>query len=457
MKTFKARMLIATTGKPFLWQTAATVLVGLLHSFTTLLLPLSLGIYYELVFHSGAGKGRILQRLGIPELSLKGFFTFFLLLLLFKLALSWTEKYYSLRLTKTLGLRIREKLFDHSLSGKISGAGSQSADRNIFRFANEPRSVEIFFSKVVLAGTRDILLLVLSFTFLYHIDSALANYILLCFFLFLSFQYLQAGHLKTSFKLYRKNRTILFRFAGTALLNRSAIAGLNRRAIELKRYRKLGRQLLSESDPYFLRNSFQQAVFPVLMYVCLGGLLWIIASHPSYSDLTAPDLFSYILLVLMLIPPLRRIGQLPRLTAQARNSLDHILPILATPEKRKENLPAAIANPDLPLYGRNLYEAIAPFKNEKMRHQILQYLEQLLDDGGDSRQLLKQKPGLSVKNCSTYQLRCYVLIRALLQPSSSLVIPETFWTGISEVEKKRLKDFLFTTNRLQSDEQRQFN
>lgn len=457
MKTIQPNLLMAITGKTFLWQTAATVMAGLLQSFTTLLLPLSLGIYYELVFHSGSGKGRILQQLGISELSLSEFYLLFLTLLVLKFVFSWKEKYNSQKLSKTLGLNIQGKIFEHYLTGNPGADSTKEADSRIFRFANEPRGIESFYNRVILAGTRDILLLILCFTLLYRNDSTLANYILLCFMLFLSFQFLQAGHFKKSFLLYRKNRSSLFRFAGNALLNKSAIAGLNREAIELKRYQKKQSRLQVSSSPYFLQKSFHQAIFPILMYLCLGGLLWIIASHPTYSTLSAPDLFSYILLVIMLIPALRRIGQLPRFITQAGESWAWLVPILSAPKTIPAKAVRAVADPDLPLYGRSLYEAIAPFKNEKMQGRILQYLNQLDTNEKDNSKLLQQKPARIVKNSSVYQQRCYVLIRALLQPASILVIPDNFWTGISESETKRLKDFIFTTNRLQTDEQRQLN
>ena len=457
MKPIQPGLLMAITGKTFLWQTAETVLAGLLQSFTTLLLPLSLGIYYELIFHSGSGKGRILQQLGITELTLSEFYLMFLSLLALKFVFSWREKYNTQKLSKTLGLNIQGKIFEHYLAGYPGADTVKEADSKLFRFANEPRGIESFYTRVILAGTRDILLLILCFSLLYRNDGALANYILLCFLLFLSFQFLQTGYLRQSFKLYRKNRTSLFRFAGNALLNKAVIAELHREAIELKRYQKKQSRLQVSSTPYYLQKSFHQAIFPILMYLCLGGLLWIIASHPSYTALTAPDLFSYILLVIMLIPALRRIGQLPRFIIQAGESWNWLAPILSAPKTNTSKSSRAVADPDLPLYGRSLYEALTPFKNEKMQGRILQYLNQLDTVEKDNRKLLQQKPARIVKNSSLYQQRCYVLIRALLQPASILVIPENFWTGISEPETKRLKDFIFTINRLQTDEQRQLN
>src|SRR6185295_7666527 len=91
---------------------AANVISSLLN----VLIPLSIGRFYELVLHDNSVKGRLFDTLGISLSSVTVFFEFFLLLIFVKGILSFADNFFSGVLGERFSRSLRELLFKTQLS-----------------------------------------------------------------------------------------------------------------------------------------------------------------------------------------------------------------------------------------------------------------------------------------------------------------------------------------------------
>ncbi|HJW31671.1 MAG TPA: hypothetical protein VJ508_20760, partial [Saprospiraceae bacterium] len=87
------------------------LLVGWLNSVISFLLPVSIGEFFTIFFHTSSSKGKLLNWLGIELSSVNQFFIFFLTLLAAKALLTFLENYGTFLQGEKLARSIREVVF----------------------------------------------------------------------------------------------------------------------------------------------------------------------------------------------------------------------------------------------------------------------------------------------------------------------------------------------------------
>ncbi len=90
---------------------ASIIFIGLLNNIVSFLLPISIGEFFTLHFHTGSSKGKLLNWLGLNVNTTKHFFVLFWFLLFTKTILTLVESYGTFSQGELFVKNLRENVF----------------------------------------------------------------------------------------------------------------------------------------------------------------------------------------------------------------------------------------------------------------------------------------------------------------------------------------------------------
>ncbi|MFZ4058917.1 MAG: ABC transporter transmembrane domain-containing protein, partial [Ferruginibacter sp.] len=155
------------------------ILVGLIQSIATFLLPVSIGEFFSIRFHSSGSKGKLLNLLGIHFSSLTFFFLFFSLLLIVKAVFEYWEKYISYQQGELYVKNIREKIFRTQMNWHNERFKEKHFGKYLLRYSNDMKSMQNYLTKGIMGLAKDTCFLGLGFILLGIINLNLSLYLLL--------------------------------------------------------------------------------------------------------------------------------------------------------------------------------------------------------------------------------------------------------------------------------------
>jgi ABC-type multidrug transport system fused ATPase/permease subunit len=297
--------------KVHFFSITAIIVAGLLASFFTLLIPLSIGSFMEIVFKADSGKSRAMHLLGIHlNPSITFFFTFFCIVLVFKFIMSSIEKYFTSVYGDKFMAFLRQKAFYFFICHQ-----QNISKKNLLVFSTDAKTMQQLLTKGIIGLLKDILFLLLSFYLLMQLQPMLTATILL---LIPFFYLLQRWISKMARPHYEHRRKLVGNMLGFV-----AAAVENQKLDEEERLPVLlpftvqTSQLLQESRKYHLANSILRSLSPFFFYLILTAILALVAIVFSDSGLSSGDVITYILLLMMIAPALRSVFRAEQVWMQA--------------------------------------------------------------------------------------------------------------------------------------------
>jgi ABC-type multidrug transport system fused ATPase/permease subunit len=292
---------------PFLRQqryvVLGMILLGLVNSCCTLLVPLSLGHYMDVLFSTQTGKGQTLALLGIhlpPKLV--AFFIFFAGLLVLRFVASWAEKYVSTCLGDVFVAGLRERLFKQHRQQLAQGTAISAAA--MLLYSNDMQTQHQMLVKGVSGFIRDLLFLVMALCLLLLLHPLLTGLVL--FFLPFFFLLHRIGNrrLKPYYTEKRKRQARMYRCAGQLL---QPEADKTSEPIPVSQFAKKNRTLLTANRQFNRLDALLRVLPPLLLYTMLGCLLAVVTWWPAEYELSSSTLITYVLLLMLIFPAIRNI------------------------------------------------------------------------------------------------------------------------------------------------------
>ncbi len=276
------------------------IVLGLLTSYFTLLLPLSIGKYMEIISGGGNGKTKALQLLGINLPSdLMLFFIFFLSILLLKFFSSWMQQYLSALIGEAFAASLRKIVFTAQLSMKEKGAMQPPS---LLAYTTESKVLQQLLIKGVTGLVKDVLFLVMSLYVLFSLNVQLS---LAVVFSILLFWFVQRWHSRKHVAVYAEKRKMqgsLLNFV-TRILTGDAVEKNSTKNTFEKKATKLKLALKN----YCLKKTMHRALAPFMLYCMLAFIMVLIAIDVNRNELQKPDVIAYILLLMTMFPTIRNI------------------------------------------------------------------------------------------------------------------------------------------------------
>lgn len=301
---------------------ALIIFIGVLQSCITFLLPVSVGEFFSLRFHSGSSKGRLLQLLGIHFSSLSAFFIFFSTLLVLKVIALLAEEWLSLKEGEKFVRMTRERLFASQLNQDKAIFQRKAYGNYLLRYSNDLKAVKNYLLSGILGAFKNSIFLLTGFILLGMIHFQLAVYLVMLFLLFLTGIFFMANYQKKFIQKSRDKRSNLLAFVTKTFSRYTRIKENNTEHDTISRFNEKSSRLYEANLSNYKLETVQQSLIPFLQFAMLGGLLFL--STLVTPAITHGDALVFVLVTLMLFSSMRKILKVPGVLNKGNISLHKI-------------------------------------------------------------------------------------------------------------------------------------
>ena len=160
---------------------ALALVSAFLSSLCSVLLPLSIGSFYQVAFGESSGKNELLGRIGLNLTSLNSFFVFFATLTIFKGILTWLEHATMRTIEERITHDVRSRLFHAQLNHDFDSFHTKSIGKYLTRYSSDMLAIQQYFSKGLIKPIADGLFLITAFSLLFQLNNTLSKALLLVF------------------------------------------------------------------------------------------------------------------------------------------------------------------------------------------------------------------------------------------------------------------------------------
>lgn len=297
------------------------VICGTAHLLCNLVLLLSTGCYFELLFHAGGSKSRALEWLGIPlPHQLSEFYLLFSITIIIKFLLGFVEKYTTGKAGLHFAAKARADYFQYLLYNTDEVVQKTPA-RKLVWFSSDLKSIQRFMEKGIIGFTRDM-------TYFFC-----CVYLLLCFHILLGLIITAAvpllwyisknGHrkLKASVKAGRDGYAGLVSFISRRLHNINGQQTQQKTFQTTRRFSERQAKVIALQNKVLAGKAVIAALIPLILFALFVLLLYIMAA-PGMINISSADAIGFILLLLNLFSVIRRMVKIESILLPGRLSLE---------------------------------------------------------------------------------------------------------------------------------------
>jgi ABC-type multidrug transport system fused ATPase/permease subunit len=303
-------------------QLLLIVLLGWISSCTGILLTLTIGDFFMLIFHTNGSKGKLLAMLGIRLESGNLFFIVFLSLAVVKFLCSFIDKYLTVKQSEQFVRNIRSNLFQAQINTHVEVFKSKAYGNYLLRYSNDMKVIQSYLSKGILGGIQELFVVLMGIGVLLKIRWQL-GFVILCLLFFTGVaswyvSFLQKKYISVS----RDKRSGLLAFVTKTFSRFQTMKDRNQESEMMNRFEKKSTDLYNANLTNGKRESFLQSLIPFLQYIIIFSVLFLIAG--GYIQSNASDAVVIILLLMLLQGAVRRLLKVPGILNKGRISLDKI-------------------------------------------------------------------------------------------------------------------------------------
>lgn len=285
------------------------IVFGVLNSFITLLLPLSLGRFYELVFHGSSNKGQILNSLGL-RLG-ESFFSFsliFLVLIIAKGIFEYLFTYTQESIVEKFVAQLRLRVFSNHLHSDFALHQRKPTGKYLNRYVSDFGNIRRGFSVGLITFISDIIFSVFAFVILIAVNPILTTVLIIGFSLNIIGLSLIEQKQRKLLLDKQNNKSAYINFIFDRLGAFLSIKAFSREKVEKKRFEvKMDAYKISNLN-YLKAKSLERAIIQFGVYFTIFLILLAVYFLTSASKLSFEigQLISFILLIFALKPLIRR-------------------------------------------------------------------------------------------------------------------------------------------------------
>lgn len=305
------------------------IFIGLIQSCATFLVTVSIGEFFTIHFHSGSSKGRLLQLFGIKLHTLYTFFLLFIILLLIKTIFQFLERRISYQQGELYAKHIREKIFTKQISWSKEKFQERHFGKYLLRYTNDMKSMQNYLTQGIMGGIKDGCFVLMGFVLLWMIHQRLAIYLLIMAVIIMTVIFIISKLQKKLISNSRNERSKLLAFVTKSFQRHRTIKERSAEEVTEQRFSRMS-DLLYTANMYNNKfDSMLQALLPLLQYLMIGVLLWLMTL--SSSSIGSNDALVFILITLLMISPMKRLLKVPAVINKGKISLGKINEIINPP------------------------------------------------------------------------------------------------------------------------------
>ncbi len=283
---------------------------GLCYNILTILIPISIGKFYELSF--GFSSHRLAAFKFIPFMDapdFEAFIFFFFSLVLLRLLFEYMNRYSISLVGERFSKILREQLFENQLQITMEVYNSKGIGKYLLRYSGDLKSIQNYIKNGLIRFSQDVVLLIIVMIAIGYFDLFLACIVGGCICISSVLLWLINKELYKASLDRRNTRSGMLSFVNTRLRGILALKAFNKYQPEEKRYRKRSDKLYLIGKRYSRIVALLQALIPAITYTMLGGIMWYVfhsSNNPDKTTLEGSSLLVLILLIISILPVLRR-------------------------------------------------------------------------------------------------------------------------------------------------------
>ncbi len=332
------RKLINNFFKKNLLLTAGAFFFGFLSIFSTLLIPLFLGKFYQLAIHSNSARGKIFNAIFGEVNDIQTYFKLFAFIIFTRLVFNYLYTFLSGILVEKFTKTLRELLFHSQLNTDLSFFEKKATGNYLLRYSGDLSSANKYLTKGIIGFINDILFISLTLGLFFIINPLLASILLISFPILFVLVLLLNLKLKKYTAVRRDIRSQNLGFVSSRLNALLTIKVFNREPIEIEKFNKRSNKLFHNGVQYFKWYALIDSLLPFLLYSMLGIILYVAyyfqvtGSHP----LEGSQILIFIMLTVNIIPVLKRILKVNIVWQAGTISFTKLLQIVNSPSELNE-------------------------------------------------------------------------------------------------------------------------
>lgn len=309
------------------FRTFWIILLGMISNLFTIVIPVSIGKYYQLAFSFEAYR---LKLLGIiPSRvwdTIPKFLVVFFILIVVRFFFYFVHQYY-LRIEGEIFIKnTKDYLFEHQLQIQNSFYKQKGIGKFLLRYSGDINSLKNLYLKGTVSAIVDGIMILFALIWLYHLNQKGAIAILVLSIIF----YILIRFLNKKVEAYsfqKRNKTSgQLSFVSRTLNSITSIVINNKQQIELKKYKKKSTAVMNAAFKFNKWSILNRGFVSFAQYAILGVVLYLFYVD---IDIANPQkhgghLISFILLYITILPVMRRLFSLERVYKLGNISLNKL-------------------------------------------------------------------------------------------------------------------------------------
>lgn len=304
----------------------AILLAGLVNSCVSFLLPVSIGEFFTIHYHTGGSKGKLLSWMGIHLHKIRGFYVLFISLLLLKTVLSFVESFGSSRQGELFVKDIREKLFATQIDWPPDLLSKNLYGKYLLRYSNDMKALQNYFTKGILEGIKNVLFLLTGLFMLSRINFTFTIILFSILIVILGITWFIAGLQKPAITSSRTHRSSLLAFVAKTFSRFNKLKQNQEETDTIENFNRRSDNLYHANMRSNKIESLLQGSNYFLVFGMIGILLWQMSM--SYSRISAGDGLMMMLMILMMQGALKKILKVPGYLNKGKISLQKMNKIM---------------------------------------------------------------------------------------------------------------------------------
>ncbi len=328
-----------------------TIVASILSNVCTIIIPIAIGKYYQLVFQMHSHRSQLLQWLPL-EIShnLNYFFLFFAGLIVAKAIFTFLERYCRGMIGEKFSYQIRNQLFWYQLHLPSMTYDQKGIGRYLLRFSGDLKSIQNYLTNGIIRFISDFLLMLIACIALIYFEWHLGLSIVLVLALTTLLILFLNRSLSIITRERRNKKSNLLSFVNMRLRAISSIMALNRAKPEQQKYEKVSSKVYQTGAKYQKITALLRTIVPTAMYLLLAWVMYIAYYlKQNQQSLDGSILIIFIMLLITLLPIFRRLLSVNITWELGNISFEKLLKILHQAEIAPLHLP------DLPAIQGNIH------------------------------------------------------------------------------------------------------
>ncbi len=318
---------------------ALTLFSGVIANVFVILIPVSLGKYFDFLFGYQSHRAAYMDLLPFSFWeTMPQYLTFLGCLIVLRFMFQYVQRFSMSYLGEHFVKDLREKLFVQQLKIQTSVYEDRGVGRYLLRHSGDLKSIQNYLTRGIIRFSTDVILLVMAVGFLFWLNKTIFLIIISGFVVSLIIVFILNKILFRVSVTRRNVRSGLLSFVNRQLMAVSAIKVFNKQVTEIGKYNKRSDKLFKAGINFQKIYNLIYTIIPTLLYGILLVVLYFIYREKETQNIEfhAGEMLSFILLFLTVLPIFRRVMRVSTVWELGNISFAKLINVFELPSEEND-------------------------------------------------------------------------------------------------------------------------